>query len=692
MFVAGRLQNLLTGHHHAQIDDLVVVAAQHDADDVLADVVDVTLDGGHDDGAARGRFGGFAADACGLLLLLHKRHKVSHGLLHHAGALHDLRQEHLAVAEEIAHDLDAGHERAFDDFQAGGVLLPGFFHVDVDIVDDALNERVLEPLLDGAVSPGRIGLVFLCGLSLKSRAVGDEPLGGVRAAVENHVLDPLAQGRLDVFIDGQLPGVDDAHIEPGVDGVVEKCRVERLADRVVAAKRKRDIAHAAGNLHVRQQFLDLPRGLDEVYAVLCMFLHARADGQNVRIEDDVGRLDARLFGEQFIGALGDADFVLDGDGLTLLVEHHHHAGRAVLLHEASVVEELGLALLEADGIDNRLALHAFQPRFQHRPTGTVDHHGHAGDVRLRGDEIEELGHHFGAVQQSLVHIDVDDVRAALYLLPGDGNRLAQVAVADQPGEPFRAGDVRPFADHREGAFGEDHERLESAVDRIVARRRRPARRFALHGIGNGADVVGRASTAAADDIHPAVGGELAQRGGHLRRRLVVAAELVRQSGVGVAACVARATLRKFLDVWPHERGAERAVDADADEVRVFDRGEEGGQRLPGECPPAEVGDRDRDHHRELDLPFSEEVIDGEQARFEIERIENRFGQQDIDAAIDQSLGLLVVGSSESIKGHCPVAWVVHIRRERRGAIGWADRTGDEGTRAAPLYLWERGWG
>ena len=44
-------QNLFARHHHAEIDDLVVVAAEHDADDVLADVMDVALDGGQQDPA-----------------------------------------------------------------------------------------------------------------------------------------------------------------------------------------------------------------------------------------------------------------------------------------------------------------------------------------------------------------------------------------------------------------------------------------------------------------------------------------------------------------------------------------------------------------------------------------------------------------------------------------------------------------
>ena len=45
----GALEDLLAGDHDAEVDDVVVVAGEHDADDVLADVVDVALDGGEDD-------------------------------------------------------------------------------------------------------------------------------------------------------------------------------------------------------------------------------------------------------------------------------------------------------------------------------------------------------------------------------------------------------------------------------------------------------------------------------------------------------------------------------------------------------------------------------------------------------------------------------------------------------------------
>ena len=55
--------------------------------------------------------------AVGVLLGLHVGQEMGHGLLHHAGGLHHLRQEHLARAEQVADDAHAGHQRAFDDVQ-----------------------------------------------------------------------------------------------------------------------------------------------------------------------------------------------------------------------------------------------------------------------------------------------------------------------------------------------------------------------------------------------------------------------------------------------------------------------------------------------------------------------------------------------------------------------------------------------
>ena len=108
---ARRFQNFVARHHHAQVDDFIIVAAQHHADDILADVVDVAFHRGHHD-ATRG-----LPSAAILLFRLHKWKQICHRFLHHPRALHHLRQKHLAGAKEFAHHAHAVHQRAFDHAQ-----------------------------------------------------------------------------------------------------------------------------------------------------------------------------------------------------------------------------------------------------------------------------------------------------------------------------------------------------------------------------------------------------------------------------------------------------------------------------------------------------------------------------------------------------------------------------------------------
>ena len=80
----GRVNNPIRRAHDAQIDNLVIVALQDNANNILTDIVHVALDGGHDDAA------------CGLISLattfgLHERHQVGDSLFHHPRRLDHLR-------------------------------------------------------------------------------------------------------------------------------------------------------------------------------------------------------------------------------------------------------------------------------------------------------------------------------------------------------------------------------------------------------------------------------------------------------------------------------------------------------------------------------------------------------------------------------------------------------------------------
>src|SRR4030095_14869329 len=112
--------------------------------------------------------------------------------LHDSRALHDLREEHLSRAEEIADHAHAAHERPFDDIERTWQRATGFFDILFDELDDAVHERVFEALLNTRLAPGKIR-------PLAARASSDragkpyEAIGGIGPPVEDDVLDMLEQ-------------------------------------------------------------------------------------------------------------------------------------------------------------------------------------------------------------------------------------------------------------------------------------------------------------------------------------------------------------------------------------------------------------------------------------------------------------------------------------------------------------------
>ncbi len=64
-----------------------------------------------------------------------------------------------------------------------------------------------------------------------------------------------------------------------------------------------------------------------------------------------------------------------------------------------------------------------QAGLDHLPLRAVDHDRHARDLGLAGDQIEEADHRRLRIEHRLVHVDVDDLRAVLDLLPRHARAL-----------------------------------------------------------------------------------------------------------------------------------------------------------------------------------------------------------------------------------------------------------------------------
>ena len=391
--------------------------------------------------------------------------------LHHARRFDDLRQEHLARSEQVADDVHPVHQRAFDDLDGPRELLPRFLGIGDDMRVDALDQRVLQPALHVPAAPFLRRLLVRRTLAAIAFGKVDQTFGRVLTAHEDHVLARLAQFRVDLVVNVELTGIHDRHVEPGGDRVIEEDRMHRAAHGLVAAKAEAQIGQAAAGLRLGAAALDFGHCFEEIEAIPVMLLDPRGDREDVGIEDDILGREAYP-DEQVIGARTDFDLARLGIGLSRFVERHDHDRRPIIATDTSVFEEGLLALLHRDRIDDRLAADAFQTCLDHVEFGAVDHHRHACDIGLGGDQLEKSGHRLLRVEQALVHIDVDDLRAVLDLLARDLHGWFIIARHDQLLEARRSGDIGALADIDEAGGGKiAHGMLRPVRDRAPARRR-----------------------------------------------------------------------------------------------------------------------------------------------------------------------------------------------------------------------------
>ena len=190
--------------------------------------------------ALHGRDDHFAVAGAFLFAGLNVRFEVRHRLLHHAGGFHHLRQEHFALAEQIANDVHAVHQRSFNNFDRTRSLLARFLGIQLNKLGNAFHQRVFEALFHVPGAPlrhlgirrvvGFTAAIFLCQLQ--------QSFGAIVTTVEDHIFNSIAQLGGQVVVNSQLSGVDDPHVHAVANGVVEEYRVNGFTYRVVATERE----------------------------------------------------------------------------------------------------------------------------------------------------------------------------------------------------------------------------------------------------------------------------------------------------------------------------------------------------------------------------------------------------------------------------------------------------------------------
>ncbi len=116
-----------------------------------------------------------------------------------------------------------------------------------------------------------------------------------------------------------------------------------------------------------QLFLDKPGGFNEGLGIVIVFRYTGGNGKNVGVQHDILRRKTDLFCKNAVSPLADLNLALDRFRLTGLIECHHHHASAVTLHTLGLLNKRVLTFLEADRVDDPLALHALQAGLEDRP-------------------------------------------------------------------------------------------------------------------------------------------------------------------------------------------------------------------------------------------------------------------------------------------------------------------------------------
>ena len=234
--------------------------------------------------------------------------------------------------------------------------------------------------------------------------------------VEEHIFHFLQELRIDFFIDFDHAGVDYPHIHPGFNGVIEKGSMHGLPYRIIAAIREGNITDPAADLCAGAEILNHAGGFNKIDRVFIMFRDACTYRKDVGVKNDILRRKPHDLCENLIRPYTDRYLPVNSVGLSIFVKGHDHHGSAIFTHQPGMMDKSGFSFFHGDAVDNTFPLYALQPGLDDIPLGGIDHKRKFCDVRFGTHQMEKIYHHLFGIQQAFIHIDVQHLRAAFYLL------------------------------------------------------------------------------------------------------------------------------------------------------------------------------------------------------------------------------------------------------------------------------------
>ena len=190
-------------------------------------------------------------------------------------------------------------------------------------------------------------------------------------------------------------------------------------------------------------------------------------------------------------------------------------------------------------------------------------------------------------------------------------------------------------------------------------------------------MIGGRATAAADQVDETLPGEFAENFLHFFRCLVVFAKRVGQPRIGVTRYERPGDAGQFLQIGSQFLRPERTVQSHHQRFGMGDRIPECFRGLARQGPTAGIGDRAGNKYGEFKPRGIEVLKDCEYRRFGVQRIEDRFNQNQVGAAIDQpgyGFGIHIDKFTETCVAK---PRIVYVWRNGRCPVRRPDHAGDE---------------
>ena len=156
------------------------------------------------------------------------------------------------------------HQRTFNNIYSLGIFLQGFCQVFFQIIAYSFSQSIFQPLFYRSTFPPRLlrtsyslhnpicSSCFSC-ISLGLQTFGrlNQPLGSIRPTIQHHVLNTLQYIGRNVGIEHRSSRIDNTHIHPLANGMIQEHSMHRLADIIVSPKRERKIADSTTDVGAR---------------------------------------------------------------------------------------------------------------------------------------------------------------------------------------------------------------------------------------------------------------------------------------------------------------------------------------------------------------------------------------------------------------------------------------------------------